>query len=358
MTDGMTSTKRPRWRTTVIIGAAMALAGAGAATLLKPSASKKAHNIATWSLPDTLSPQGREVAGQMANSNLPNIPLPLSLQRKIIDGIQNKIGATFEKRYGTHTEATTIAGVPVRIVYPKGMSALSTGPVLLNLHGGGFQLDSGSLTETIPIAALSGIPVVAVLYRLAPEHPYPVALDDALAVYTALQKGRKLSQIAVFGTSAGATLSGQLVAKLIALGQPLPAAIGYFSGSADMSTSGDSESWQPLPGGAKTMAEGVSSYIGKTPVTDPILSPLRGDISKFPPTLLVSSSRDILLSPTAIFGRALLEKGVDARFVVFDGLPHAFWAYMDIPETAQADALMAGYLKGKLSPQNASPEAQ
>lgn len=358
MTDSTKSTHSPRWRTTVLIGAAMLIVGAGAATLLTPSASKKAHNLATWPLPDTLSPQGREVAEQMANSHLPNIPLPVSVQRKIIDGIQDKLGGTFEKRYGTRTETTTIAGVPVRIVYPKGMSVLGSGPVLINLHGGGFQVDSGSLTETIPVAALSGVPVVAVLYRMAPEHPYPAALEDAQAVYAALLKDRKPSQIAVFGTSAGAALSGQLVAKLIALGQPLPAAVGYFSGSADLSKSGDSEHWQPLPGGAKTMAEGVSSYVGKTPVTDPILSPLHGDISKFPPTLLVSSSRDILLSPTAIFARALLEKGVDARFVVFDGLPHAFWAYMDIPETAQADALMAEYLKGKLAAQNASPEAR
>jgi epsilon-lactone hydrolase len=354
----MTGTARPsntpRWRTTAAVGFAMLFVGAGIATALMPSGSSGAHNLATWPLPNTLSSQGREVASQMANSRLANIPLPISLQRKIIDGVQNKIGGVFEKRYGVRVESSTIAGVPVRIIYPKGISNLATGPVLMNLHGGGFQLDSGSLTETIPIAALSGIPVVAVLYRLAPEHPYPAALDDALAVYTTLQKGRKSSQIAVFGTSAGAALSGQLTAKLIALGRPLPAAVGYFSGSADLSTSGDSESWQPLPGGAKTMAEGVSTYVGKTPVTDPVLSPLHGDISKFPPTLLVSSSRDVLLSPTAIFARALLEKGVDARFVVFDGLPHAFWAYMDIPETAQADALMAMYLRGKLVTNNRS----
>lgn len=358
MTDRTRSTTAPRRRTTAIVGIAMLLVGAGAATLLAPSPSQLAHNMASWSLPDTLSPKGREVAAQMSSTHLPNIAPPIFLQRKIIDSLQNKMGDVFEKRYAVHIVSTTIAGVPVRIVYPKGMSALGTGPVLMNLHGGGFQLDSGSLTETIPVAALSGIPVVAVLYRLAPEHPYPAALEDAQAVYAALLKDRKPSQIAVFGTSAGAALSGQLVAKLIALGSPLPAAIGYFSGSADLSTSGDSESWQPLPGGVKTMAEGVASYIGKTPVTDPILSPLHGDLSKFPPTLLVSSSRDVLLSSTSIMARSLLEKGVDARFVVFDGLPHAFWAYMDIPETRQADTLMAAYLKGKVTAQGASADAK
>ena len=115
-----------------------------------------------------------------------------------------------------------------------------------------------------------------------------------------------------------------------------------------MSKSGDSESWTPSPTGEKTLAEAVAPYVGKTDPTDPILSPLHGDLSDFPPTLLVSSTRDSLLSGTSIFGRALIEKGVDARLVVFDGLPHAFWAYMDIPEAAQANALMAIFFKERL----------
>jgi acetyl esterase/lipase len=81
-----------------------------------------------------------------------------------------------------------------------------------------------------------------------------------------------------------------------------------------------------------------------------VLSPLKGDVSGFPPTLLVTSTRDILLSPTSIFARKLLERGVDARLVVFDGLPHAFWAYMTIPETDEANALMARFLKERLAP--------
>ena len=113
-------------------------------------------------------------------------------------------------------------------------------------------------------------------------------------------------------------------------------------------TSGDSESWMPLPMGASTMRDGVADYVGKTPVGDPILSPLRGDVSRFPPTLLLTSTRDMLLSQTSIFARALTEKGVDARLVVFDGLPHAFWSFMDIPETNEANALIAQFLKSHL----------
>jgi monoterpene epsilon-lactone hydrolase len=306
------------------------------------------RNIALWPLPDTLSAKGRTVADAMAHSAMSNPLPPIVLQRQIIDSIQANFGGQLEKRYGVRVETATIAGVAVRIVYPKGMTSLGKGPLLLNLHGGGFQLDSGSLTETVPIAAMTGLPVVAVLYRLAPEHPFPAALDDALAVYQALAKERKPSKIAVFGTSAGAVLGGELIAKLISLRQPMPAALGFLSGSADMSTSGDSESWMPLPTGDKSLAASVAPYIGQTARTDPILSPIHGDVSGFPPTLLLSSTRDALLSPTSIFGRALTEQGVDARLVVFDGLPHAFWSYMDIPETDQANTLVSKFLKARL----------
>lgn len=330
-------------------GAALLLSAAASTPAMSQPTPTAERNILTWPMPDTVSTEGRAMAAAMASAPLPNPMPPVAVQRQMIGGMQDAMGKQLEARHGVRVETAEIAGVPVRIIYPKGISAIGKGPVLLNLHGGGFQLDSGSLTETIPIAALTGIPVVAVLYRLAPEHPYPAALDDALAVYLALEKDRKATQIAVYGTSAGAVLSGELLAKLTQLKKPMPAALGFFSGSADISQSGDSESWAPLPGGEKSLAASVAGYIGKTDPKDPILSPIHSDLSGFPPTLLVSSTRDSLLSGTSIFGRALMEKGVDARLVVFDALPHAFWAYMDIPESAQANALMAKFLTDRLT---------
>ena len=321
-----------------------------AAMLLAGTAASAQNNMATWPLPETLSPEGRAAAEAMAKQPMPDPMPPVALQRQMIGGMQEAMGAQLAKRYEVRVEQATIAGVPVRILYPKGMAALGKGPVLLNLHGGGFQLDSGSLTETIPIAALTGLPVVSVLYRMAPEYAFPAAVDDAFAVFQALEKDRKASRIAVYGTSAGAVLSAQLIARLVGLHRPVPAALGFFSGAADLSVAGDSESWMPLPTGGKSLADAVSPYIGSTDRKNPLLSPLKGDLSRFPPTLLVSSTRDVLLSGTSIFGRALLEQGVDARTAIFDGLPHAFWAYLPIPETDQANKLMAQFLKAKLAP--------
>ncbi|QGN55004.1 alpha/beta hydrolase [Novosphingobium sp. Gsoil 351] len=329
-------------------GLAFLVAAVLAAPALAQTARAAPPDMMAWTVPETVSPEGRAAVAALASAPLPNPMPPVAIQRQMIGAMQDAMGAELQKRHGARVEAATIAGVPVRIVYPKGMTALGRGPVLLNLHGGGFQVDSGSQTETIPIAALTGLPVVSVLYRLAPEHPYPAALEDALNVYQALEHDRAPSRIAVYGTSAGAVLGAELIAKLASLKRPMPAALGFFSGSADMSVSGDSESWMPLPTGEKTLAAAIGAYIGTTPVKDPILSPIHGDLAGFPPTLLVSSTRDSLLSGTSIFGRALLEQGVDARLVVLDGLPHAFWAYMDVPETAQANALMAKFLKRRL----------
>lgn len=326
---------------------AMLAAGLAASPALAQTAPAPAteRNILKWPMPETVSPEGRKAAAASANTAMPNPMPPMPVIRQIVGGMQASMGAQLEKRYAVRIEAAVIGGVPVRIVYPRGVTALGKGPVLLNLHGGGGKVDSGSLTETIPIAALTGIPVVAVLYRLAPENPYPAGLDDALAVYQALEKDRKASRIGVFGTSAGAVLSAQLVARLTSLHRPMPSALGFFAGGADASKKGDSMSWMPMPGG-----DFGADPAYKIPLTDPVLSPLYSDLSGFPPTLLISSTRDLALSGTSILGRALFEHGVDSHLVVFDGLPHAFWTYMlDIPETDQANALIANFLKRRLS---------
>ena len=325
--------------------AALALIAASLGSGAVAQSAAPERNILTWPMPETVSPEGRAAAEAAAAAPMPSPLPPPAVMRPIIDSMQTAMGAKLQERYAVRIEASTIAGVPVRIIYPKGRETLGTGPVLLNLHGGGAQVDSGSLTETIPIAATTGIPVVAVLYRLAPENPYPARLDDALAVYQALEKDRGASKIAVYGTSAGAVLCGQLLAQLTSMYRPMPAALGFFAGSADMSRSGDSESWMPWPG-----PEAGLVRTNGVPLTDPVFSPIFSDLSGFPPTLLVTSTRDLALSGTSNFGRALVEQGADARLVVFDGLPHAFWTYLiGSPETEQATALMAKFLKAHLS---------
>src|SRR5262249_32836493 len=156
----------------------------------------------------------------------------------------------------------------------------------------------------------------------APEHPFPAALDDAVAVYKEILKTTKPRDIAIYGTSAGAILTAEVTAKLKQLKLPLPAATGIFSGLGDFSQVGDSNALFALNGFAGHLDPPKPGpldleYLGKSPgssidAKDPILSPLYSDLSGFPPTLFITSGRDLLLSGTTILHRAYLRSGVDA----------------------------------------------
>ena len=90
------------------------------------------------------------------------------------------------------------------------------------------------------------------------------------------------------------------------------------------------------------------NYVGKTDPKDPVLSPLFADLHGFPPSLLVTSTRDLLLSNTSIFHRALLDAKCEAHLVVFEALPHAFWYHFQLPETKEALQIMANFFDEKL----------
>ena len=249
-----------------------------------------------------------------------------------------------------------IAGVPVRIVTPDGMPEANRDKVLLNLHGGGFDSDSGSITETIPIAGFTKIKVVAVLYRLSPENPFPAAVDDSVAVYKELLKTYKPDHIVIYGTSAGAILTGEVAAKIKQLGLPLPAALGIFSGAGDFARCGrllgHVSALTGLSGHLDTPGTGAARRFQPTSTTtdrkDPVLSPIYSDLHGMPPTLFITSERDLLLSGTINLHRAYLNAGVDARLVVFDALTHAFWYNPMLPEALEANHIMADFFVKQL----------
>lgn len=272
----------------------------------------------------------------------------LEERRRGTDAWQARAGAFSRTLYPVNLAESTIAGVPVRIITP--LSDTDPDHVLLNLHGGGFNSDSGSLTETIPIANLTKMKVVAVLYRLSPEHPFPAALDDAVGVYKELLKTYKPEHIAIYGTSAGAVLTAEVAADLKKLALPMPGALGVFSGLGDFSREGDSEAMYALGGLSGHLDPPpphptTGEYIqGSTDVRDPILSPLFSDLRNMPPTLFITSGRDLLLSGTTILHRAFVRAGNDnARLIVFEGLPHAFWNDANLPESKEAYGYMAQF---------------
>lgn len=282
-------------------------------------------------------------------------PQTLAERRIATDAWRKQGSAEARRLYPVNIEETSIAGVRTDIITPLTTPEANRNRVLINLHGGGFVSDSGSLIEGIPISNLTKIKVVSVYYRLAPENHFPAAVDDVVAVYKELLKTYTPNHIGMFGTSAGATLTAEVAVRLKQLGIPLPAALGMFSVHPDFSRPTDSQAFFTLDGlpGALPILDPKLPPDDPYPSAttdrkDPVLSPQFADLRGTPPSLLVTSTRDLLLSDTALFHRALLGAGVDAQLVVFEALPHAFWYHYQLPETKEALDLMAKFFDDKV----------
>jgi monoterpene epsilon-lactone hydrolase len=312
-----------------------------------------AHITRVIPVPSTVSPEAQKgLAHQVSDAN-PNQSLE---QRRAETTAAAESGAKANRAvYPVDIASSTMAGISVWVVTPAGgVPADKQDRVLINVHGGGFNSDSGSLNESIPIANLTRTKVISVLYRLAPEHPFPAAVDDTVAVSRELLTTYKPQNMALYGTSAGAILTAEAAVKFKQLGLPLPAALGIFTGSGDFSKEGDSHAMYSVRGLAGYLEppnphrQWLSQYVGSTDPKDPVLSPVFADLHGMPPALFVTSTRDLLLSDTATLHRAFLRAGVEAQLVVFDGLGHAFWYNPNTPESREADSIMARFFDDHL----------
>jgi monoterpene epsilon-lactone hydrolase len=314
--------------------------------------------VATPPVPKTVSSKAQQdmqeyEEAQNSSQKQPFFSSSVAEQRAFWDRRQKTMSEDMLKSYPVQIEESKMAGVPVLLLSPMKMEDRNRARILINVHGGAFNTDAGSLVENIPIVYLSGIRVIAVKYRLAPENPFPAAVEDAIAVYNEVLKNYKPQNIGLYGTSAGAALTAETAAKIKQLGLPMPAALGFFSGWADFSLPGDSMSWFTIGGlAAKKSGDDLlrsNPYVGHTDLKDPVLSPLYSDLKGYPRTLCITGTRDFLLSGTTLYHRALLHAGVDAELVVFEAMPHAHWImYHDTPEAAEAFSDMARFFDQKV----------
>jgi epsilon-lactone hydrolase len=248
---------------------------------------------------------------------------------EILSGMSFPMDSTLEQ----------IVGVPTYVVTPAGAPTADDSPVFLSIHGGGLILGGGDLTRVMTeISALSA-PIVhwAPDYRMPPLHPYPAALDDVIAVYRALLEVREPSRIVVGGGSAGGNLAAALLLRAKDEGLPMPAALVLLTPEVDLTESGDSfTTLADVSVGLQSLRDVNALYANGHDLKDPYLSPLFGDVTGFPPTLLISGTRDLYLSNTVRMHRKLRESGVDADLHIFDGRPHA--GYGNAPEEAAVAA--------------------
>ncbi len=232
--------------------------------------------------------------------------------------------------YGVDVEEGTIAGVHVYTITPKQMSLDKQDKVIYFIHGGGYVLGPGisGINEGVSIAGIGGYKVVCVDYRMAPQHPYPAAIDDALSVYKELIKEHDPSKIGVYGTSTGGAMTLILTLQARDQGLPLPGAIAPGTPWSDMDKIGDTYYTNAFLDNMLVDYDGwlsaaVKVYANGHDLKDPYLSPVYGDYSDFPPTLLFSGTRDLFLSCTVRVQEKLLKAGVKNNLIVYEGQSHA-----------------------------------
>ncbi|MGD9622378.1 MAG: alpha/beta hydrolase fold domain-containing protein [Mycolicibacterium sp.] len=253
------------------------------------------------------------------------------------------------EKLDVRVESTTIAGVGVFIVTPPQIPAANANRLLVNTHGGGYLFNPGraSLLEPAVIAAACGITVIEVDYRMPPDHPFPAASDDAMAVWKAALQMAPPANIGLCGGSAGGGLALSTVLRAKNEGVALPAAVAVQTPWCDLAAVGDSlkvHEWVDniLVTYDAIAGRGASLYAGDEDISNPLLSPLRGEVSGFPPTMLISGTRDLLLSQVVLMHRKLRKAGVDADLHLVEGASH-FTYFIDpfAPESQDIFAEMA-----------------
>jgi len=237
-------------------------------------------------------------------------------------------------------ETRTIGGVVCHVGTPD----TADGRVYLFIHGGAFVFGGGDYAKMWGglLADRMGVSTVSVDYRMPPDHPFPAAPQDCLAVYRALIETHDPRRIVIGGSSAGANLAAALMLMIRDQGLPAPAGLVLLTPEVDLTEAGDTLRTNvlldvtlkgPLP-------ECNALYAAGHDLTDPYLSPLYGEMTGFPPTLVQAGTRDVLLSNAALIHRKLRKAGVQAELHVWEAMPHGGFGnfgFGDVPENAEID---------------------
>ncbi len=276
----------------------------------------------------------------------------LALQ-KAWDAPFSEISRAFADRIGATYESTTVAGVPCFLVTPSVVSDRFEDVWLVHLHGGAFVFGGGeaAVREALWIAEACQARVLSVDYRRPPLHPFPAPIDDAVAVWRKVIERQPAAATPIMGTSAGGNLALAATLKLKELGLALPGAL--FAGTPATDLSQTTDTWHTLQGldplgqRAGLLVGCFDVYVPSGDFTDPLVSPVYGDVDGFPPTILISGTRDLLLSDTVRMHRVLRAAGVRADLHVYDGQSHGDYLQgllASVPESADAQSEIFQFL--------------
>jgi epsilon-lactone hydrolase len=263
-----------------------------------------------------------------------------NVARKRLDDLLMRPGVErLRSAFAVEIRPEMIGGVQTDVIEPSGgVAKKNKERVLINLHGGGFIVGArlGGQMESIPIAAIGAIKVVTVDYREGPEYRFPAATEDVAAVYRELLKSHSPKNIGIYGCSAGAILAAESVAWFQTHQIPQPGAIGMFGAGAIVDVWGDSNyvGSALMGGGIPSTPPGrmkqILPYFSasdldlKGPLVSPVYSPKI--LAKFPPSLLISGTRDVGLSPVVYTHAQLVKTGATSELHVWEGTPHCSFA--------------------------------
>jgi monoterpene epsilon-lactone hydrolase len=338
--------------------AALGLAVAPAAEAQAPAdaAALAPREVPAKSLPvpTTVSPQMQTIIAAPLRAGWDVIPTsPEGWQASV----KANAAATIEglpamrERLHVKVEPATIGGVKAYIVTPDYIPPQNRNRLIIQVHGGCYVYSPGEAAtpEAIMMAGFGHFKVISVDYRMPPEAYFPAALDDSVAVWKAALKMAKPKNMAIMGTSAGGALTLEMILRAKQEGLPLPAAIAPGTPMSDVTKTGDSFKTNELVDNVLVSANGfcdaaAAFYAHGHDMKDPLLSPVYGDMHGFPPAILTTGTRDLLLSNTVRVHRKLREAGVEASLQVYEGVAHAEYMRDDTaPETREAFTEIADF---------------
>ena len=245
-----------------------------------------------------------------------------------------------------------IAGVVIRTVAPAEVDPANKDRLFVHLHGGAYVFGAGlaGAYEAVVIAHHARMPTLSIDYRMPPAHPFPAAVDDVVAVWRGLLEDRPAASMALGGTSAGGGLALAATQKLRQLGLDLPGALWAGTPWADLTKTGDSLFVNEgidrlLVTYDGLLAAAARFYAGGQDLETPLISPVYGELEGFPPTCLVTGTRDLFLSDTVRVHRKLRVAGGVADLNVFEGMSHAGYAVeLRSPESQQVYGELGAFL--------------
>jgi acetyl esterase/lipase len=330
---------------TVSVGLAQGRRGGGAGPETPPA--PREVPAKTIPVPDTVSPEMQRLIGRGISNNWNVAPktdeewAAAAGRGAGVAGPEGMGGGNqaLLDRMGVKSEATMVNGVNAYMLTPNTIAPENQKRLLVHVHGGCYVMSGGGVAEGVYMASFGKIKVLSVDYRRPPAAFYPAALDDVVNAWKGAAKTTDPKNMGMVGLSAGGALVLQTVLRLKAEGAPLPAAIAPGTPMADMTGKGDSMETNKLVdnvlvgyGRCDAMGE---FYAHGHDLKDPLLSPIYGDFHGFPPAILTTGTRDLLLSSTVRVHRKLREAGVEAVLNVFEGQSHAQYNN-DTPEGKEA----------------------